>query len=176
VSCQLCQAEHSRIVRTTYGADIRRVRQCGVCGHRWVTVEVEKDFIDQMRQLQLRISEECRRVGLVDFDDGDSDGGRVARWFAANWNTFHQSIDAIRSRVAAYEALGDGPAGPGVYFLFLGTELQYVGKSGSISRRLTQHAIARKIAWDGFAWIDVPADWGAGSRILLHPDSGAAMQ
>lgn len=55
MNCPLCQHERSRVIRTTYGADIRRVRCCDGCGHRWVTVEVEEATVRRAREIQAQV-------------------------------------------------------------------------------------------------------------------------
>lgn len=53
--CHLCSAEHSRIVRTLYGKDVTRVRQCNSCGHRWKTIEVDAETVKRAREVQAKV-------------------------------------------------------------------------------------------------------------------------
>lgn len=59
-------------------------------------------------------------------------------WFHHHHERFLRSLDQIRGARAAYED-GAGPEGEGIYFLFDGDALQYVGQSRAIATRLVQH-------------------------------------
>jgi transcriptional regulator NrdR family protein len=47
--CPLCHHTRTSVIRTTHGAEIRRVRVCDSCGNRWVTLEVPADTVAKAR-------------------------------------------------------------------------------------------------------------------------------
>lgn len=85
-------------------------------------------------------------------------------WLAVNWQPLHQTLANISGRRVQYGVPVDGyrtnmgPNGSGVYFLFNGDRLQYVGKATSISHRLWRHFVEKNIAWDCVSWIEVISD------------------
>jgi hypothetical protein len=91
-------------------------------------------------------------------DDGPVEGvmmdARQAReWLKANWRPLYQSLDVIRSRSVDYPA-NSLPTASGVYFLFAGGELQYVGKAFSLCRRVWAHFTGKRFPWWRVAWIE----------------------
>lgn len=63
MSCNLCGHQRSRVLRTVYDAgDIRRVRQCDGCGHKWVTLEVPVDTVSKAREVFEAVKAIAERV------------------------------------------------------------------------------------------------------------------
>lgn len=60
------------------------------------------------------------------------------RWLIANADHIYVPFETISDAKVVYN-FNDGPNDPGVYFLFDGDELQYVGQAKAIYRRLQQH-------------------------------------
>ncbi len=86
-------------------------------------------------------------------------------WLQHNWKPLHQTLDEISARKVKY-ALNDGsgylqnmgPNESGVYFLFDGDELMYIGKATSINRRLYRHFDGNSFPWRNVSWIEMPQE------------------
>lgn len=73
-------------------------------------------------------------------------------WYQKRLPELFLPIEKLREIRQSWE--GKGPAEEGVYFLWLGEDLQYVGKSVNIDDRLFQHWQSK--AFDHFCFVSVP--------------------
>jgi hypothetical protein len=66
------------------------------------------------------------------------------------YQTRFKALPALRGASVGRLSL---PNGAGIYFLFLGRELQYVGQSKSLMSRIGQHMYEERIAFDSVSWL-----------------------
>lgn len=55
IQCPVCQSVQTYVVDSRQmenGTDIRRRRTCESCGHRWNTMEISKEYYDELRQYE----------------------------------------------------------------------------------------------------------------------------
>ena len=84
-------------------------------------------------------------------------------WLTHNWQSLHFDLPSLRDRKVQYGVPKDGyrqnmgPAMSGIYFLFCGDELQYIGKASNLSQRLWRHFVDRP-NWDHVTWIEAPVE------------------
>jgi hypothetical protein len=77
-------------------------------------------------------------------------------WKRGNPQWRPPSIDDLRAQSAAY-AFDELPDECGLYFLFSGDCLLYIGMSVDIAARIIAHRRARRIPFDRFAWLALPS-------------------
>ena len=100
----------------------------------------------------------CIRPALTvapsDQDIKDEWGGLTPyQWFKLNKQRFYFDLPLIAEQ---RQHVGVSPPGvSGIYFLFLGDSLRYIGKSVHISNRIYQHRFPTQLR----VWTDDPVKW-----------------
>jgi len=71
-------------------------------------------------------------------------------WLTENMHRFLFPLNDIRGGAVEYRPPGDGPNGPGIYFLQWDGDVVYVGKSNQIAQRLWAHFKSQSKQWTHF--------------------------
>jgi hypothetical protein len=99
-------------------------------------------------------ADDLQGMTLAQIDDLAISPGPVAlnQWMDKNWQQFIINPDA---KISEYR-LFSGPSSSGVYFLYVGSELVYIGKADSPAQRLKDHYLSGGKPFTGYAFIEVP--------------------
>jgi hypothetical protein len=93
------------------------------------------------------------RIRVTSPDDPVFEGLAPTEWMERRRAEIFLSTEELRSRKAAWPAIE--PQESGIYFLWRGDELLYIGLSGNIIHRLEEHKRGG-MPFDAFSYVLVP--------------------
>lgn len=64
MKCPVCTSENSAVIRSgVVDETVRRTRQCGVCGKRWVTIEAPAEVLEAATTLRAKLRDLVQAIG-----------------------------------------------------------------------------------------------------------------